>query len=1096
MRFILIFFILSIIFYFVNCNLINTITPILSNNYSNYYFKPSYINDDNMNTLFSTDIIQPYQNYSILFNMSSVFYLSELVIFWTYNSFLTQIFLSINCLDYTMIYNDTIQYYTDQYYTIDYANLETSIIDIDFAKCIHILLLNTNNIYDHVIIKDIEVQGYDVYKQLYYFTPTNIPINSNPNFDFSTDIDVPITFSPYNNCNTTITSFNKNGTYYACYDQFNQNLILNVWDIFSITPNIIHTSSFTKLLINQSFTNIQPQIALNTDCNDLYNMNSMTNIYQQTIDFYEQTGESGEFHICLHINDIWGDTNLKIKLVEPIVYKVQGCNDVENYTKNCNTIGGNIIDIYGENFLNYYNNPIVHYDQFIQTNNTIINSTYIQSVLPEGYGFNISIRVEFEIFSEEKHLLSYQKPYISHISGCDDNDIYTTNCPNDVSSIVNIYGNNFGKDSSTILIGSNMCTNITHNSHSNISCVITGNRGIDNVVYVIQNRGKISDGQKLLSYSQCPIGYELIEYDCVACKPGYYKNTISDTNCILCADGYYSNNYNSSECISCFDNSFSNSDRTHCLCKENYYYDSNMCLECDNLDYYNNEKYICDSSGLSLQTLKNSDGYWRKDQNSIQFYKCKQEEYCPSNIINDTVICYQYHTGILCDFCIEGYAKNNDNICTICKSNSGKSTYGILSAIILSYIFIICFCLIYGNNSINKTLDINYNNEEDEEEGGEEDEDLCLMELQQKLKIVLTYVQISTILSLNLNIKWPYFMKKLIENFNKINLNIFEFVGLDYRCSTSFDYYHIYKLQMAMIPIMFGMTMVSYVCVKYWGRYKKKSDEFMNTVHNRLIYILVLIVFIIYPSVSNTILRLFKCEEIDDVWYLSSDLSVVCFDEVWSEYVVSAGFFIILYILGIPIFFYKLLKNYKNKELLEDKEIEYKYGFMYMGYNDDMWWFEILELTRKTMLSACIIYLEESPTRIIISTFLCLMYLLYITYKQPLKDNNDSFLSILSGTELVLISYCGLILEMKIHIQDKYDSIAFNIFLFMVYTTIIILGNYQLIMGLVKRNFFHKLYNKIKKNFLKIKEKFQNFKKKFEKKKKIKSLKIIRETEV
>ena len=67
----------------------------------------------------------------------------------------------------------------------------------------------------------------------------------------------------------------------------------------------------------------------------------------------------------LHINDIWGDTNLKIKLVEPIVYKVQGCNDVENYTKNCNTIGGNIIDIYGENFLNYYNNPIIHYDQFL-----------------------------------------------------------------------------------------------------------------------------------------------------------------------------------------------------------------------------------------------------------------------------------------------------------------------------------------------------------------------------------------------------------------------------------------------------------------------------------------------------------------------------------------------------------------------------------------------------------------------------------------------------------------------------------------------------------------------------------------------------------
>ena len=67
----------------------------------------------------------------------------------------------------------------------------------------------------------------------------------------------------------------------------------------------------------------------------------------------------------------------------------------------------------------------------------LLNTTKRRKYLEQsGYLDNAN-----EIFSEEKHLLSYQKPYISHISGCDDNDIYTTNCPNDVSSIVNIYGN-------------------------------------------------------------------------------------------------------------------------------------------------------------------------------------------------------------------------------------------------------------------------------------------------------------------------------------------------------------------------------------------------------------------------------------------------------------------------------------------------------------------------------------------------------------------------------------------------------------------------------------------------------------------------------
>jgi hypothetical protein len=1080
------------------CHLVEHSIPSLPNNITTSQFSPNHISDNNHNTIFSTGTIHPYSNYPIIYNLSHTHYISEIVILWLYNPFLFKIGLSNFNHSFNYIYYNQLTP-PDEYSSYSSNDLETVITNIGYGQYIDISIINNQNTYNNVLIRDIEIQGFNVHTQLISISPNYIPINSNPQFELKFHENIPITYSLTPFCNISTTYFNTPGTYYTCYLSYKQSPNISVIDITSISPNTIHASSFTKLIINTSQPLFQTEsmIGLNDDCSNVISIKSISNIYYNSIDFFEQFGETGTFPICLSINNIWGKTNLYIHIVIPIIHKVSGCTDILNYTQDCNTIGGNTIHIYGENFFNYYNNPIISYDNIYQYNNTIISPYHIKSILPEGYGHNISIKTIFEIESEDKHLLSYSKPFISYLSGCTPHHLSATNCPNHNSFLVHIIGNNFGRDSSTILIGSNMCNNITHHSHSNISCVLDGSRGINNVVYVIQNRGEISEGKKLLSYRECPIGHEIVDGNCITCQKGYYKNTISDTTCILCSDGYYTNERGSNNCKTCQDNSFSNRERTSCICREGYFMSENgVCEECLNTDFFGNTIYLCKETGLTIQSLQNNDGYWRSNPLTTDFYKCKLEDYCPMNcIINNSVICYPHHTGILCHLCEPGYAKDNNGFCQECTS-SGTSTYTILSFTILSYIALIIISLIYGNKHLNNKLDINYNNEEEEEEEEEEEDDLgSIMDLQQKLKIVLSYIQISTILSVNLNIKWPVFMKKVVDSFKVLNLDMFDFIGLDYRCSTSFDYYHIFIFQMFMIPILFSLTALSYFLTKYWGLYKNKESEFFTVIHNRFIYLIVLITFIMYPSISNTILRIYKCEEIDGNWYLSSDLSIGCFDETWNSYAISSVFLIILYIIGIPLYFYHKLRKLKNKEKLEDETIIYRYGFMFMGYKDEMWWFEILELTRKTILSATIIYLDESPTRIVISMFICLLYLLYITYKNPLKDLGDDFLAILSGTELVLILFCAIILEMKINIQDKYDEVGFNIFLFTIYTTVIIIGNYQLIRGLAKHKFFHILITKIKKLLLyKWIKKIYNLGEDREEDENIRTLTIIRET--
>ena len=233
-------------------------------------------------------------------------------------------------------------------------------------------------------------------------------------------------------------------------------------------------------------------------------------------------------------------------------------------------------------------------------------------------------------------------------------------------------------------------------------------------------------------------------------------------------------------------------------------------------------------------------------------------------------------------------------------------------------------------------------------------------------------------------------------------------------------------------------------------------------------------------SVGSSILKTFKCLEIEGEWYLSEDLSQRCFDETWTNYAILSGVFIVVYILGIPFIFYKIMKKNKDllfiantqkdnkdnndylelsdelKEKMNDKEImkrakkfSYRYGFMFMGYENKFWWFEIVEMMKKIVLLATVIYLEESPTRILIAMLMCFGYLGYISYNKPLKFNDDDYLNVLSATEMFLMLLCALMIDVKINIQDKYNEYAFTGFMFVLLMGIVVIGNYEILKSLL-----------------------------------------------
>ena len=82
----------------------------------------------------------------------------------------------------------------------------------------------------------------------------------------------------------------------------------------------------------------------------------------------------------------------------------------------------------------------------------------------------------------------------------------------------------------------------------------------------------------------------------------------------------------------------------------------------------------------------------------------------------------------------------------------------------------------------------------------------------------------------------------------------------------------------------------------------------IERTQNKIIRLFFWILLLAYVPVSSTIMRYYLCEPIGDKHYLVADLRVECWSEEYNDISMTAILGIVLYIIGIPILFYAVLK--------------------------------------------------------------------------------------------------------------------------------------------------------------------------------------------
>ena len=213
-------------------------------------------------------------------------------------------------------------------------------------------------------------------------------------------------------------------------------------------------------------------------------------------------------------------------------------------------------------------------------------------------------------------------------------------------------------------------------------------------------------------------------------------------------------------------------------------------------------------------------------------------------------------------------------------------------------------------------------------------------------KIVFGYLQVVSTLAVNLpSVPWPSELSGIWDAVAVVNIDLFSAFSVD--CFASdIDFTHTF-----MSTILYPIAFVALILIVTWVRQAgTTTQQEENDVVTEGWKVGLLFLFIIYPSVSSTILKMWHCRDIEGTWYLYADYRITC-DGDWATYATIAGVAFAVYPIGIPLMFWYLLSS--NKDALHDEShrdhqtVQARYSFLYRSYEEEAWWWELVMLMQK-----------------------------------------------------------------------------------------------------------------------------------------------------
>jgi hypothetical protein len=279
--------------------------------------------------------------------------------------------------------------------------------------------------------------------------------------------------------------------------------------------------------------------------------------------------------------------------------------------------------------------------------------------------------------------------------------------------------------------------------------------------------------------------------------------------------------------------------------------------------------------------------------------------------------------------------------------------------------------------------------------------------LKAPFKILASHLQILSSLEVTLEIPWPDIFTNFTMSLSFINLEMFEILPAG--CIATFNFYHKF-LGTISFPVMCTAALIVFVKWTMSSVRDRGNTEAARKAKGNGFMAFFLFTYLIYPGVSAEILRMFACEKIAKEMYLTADLTLKCYTSEYTMYFLMALGAVLVYPIGIPLFYGVILFQRRHKFHLE--ETQYTYGFLYDQYEYDKWYYEIVELLRKLALTGTVtFFFEGSISQISTALLISCIFLMIHIHLQAYYYNDDDTLQLAAMGTATMTLFGGILLR-------------------------------------------------------------------------------------
>ena len=357
-------------------------------------------------------------------------------------------------------------------------------------------------------------------------------------------------------------------------------------------------------------------------------------------------------------------------------------------------------------------------------------------------------------------------------------------------------------------------------------------------------------------------------------------------------------------------------------------------------------------------------GWWRTGVESPLLHRCPVLDACLGGHETPCNVSAGFKAdSVLCNACQPGFMKSSDGRCYACPA-PGLSALMVGGTILI--VILICIFLIRKNNK-----SVRLPTPEDVIRPGVTNAERVTI----AFRILMAFIQLTRLMT-SFVLPWPTFVESSVEAVAVVTEPSVMMMAFPCFAAASTDgdgsSFTITKaLIIALSPaICMMLPCIWYGVAKLRARRKNEvvraGDDTYSNFGDRTMAAIVCLIFVIYPSVVKSTFGLFTCTTLEeDLHVLRSDIGLRCFEGEHEQWLLPITIpSIVLWVIGIPLaagltmWYHRnegfLFTRSKRKGADDDGEwmlysltVQRKFAFLYKGYEEPYYYWELVVLSRK-----------------------------------------------------------------------------------------------------------------------------------------------------